>query len=313
MISKQMIKNNTSYTFKKRKKGGMSVHTEMICGENQTPTKCLNTFLDEKEFIRIPTPDDGNCFYHTLTKFLQLSQNSSLPSTYHKELRKLVVEKMMLDFDTVSIYLVNNSNKNTFEQLEELSKDKVWNSDAGDVVTQYAAKALDMNIKIFDLKKATKSKKIIVSRNEKGSEIINTKPAEPAKIISYLFNSDINTGITVNMLRIRDGHFELLYPKEAGVVPPRRVRTTTTKTRKSVSPKPESKKKYVTRSTRKKQLENNKNKNKVEKNKGEINKEELNKVEMNKKAEESKKINNLENKLSQLKLAEEMSSLFNKE
>jgi hypothetical protein len=271
------------------KKGGMSVHTEMICGESQTPAKCLNHFLEEKEFIRVKTPDDGNCFYHTLTKFLQLSQNSSLPSTYHKELRKLVVEKMMLDFDNVSIYLVNNSNKNIFEQLEELGKDKVWNSDAGDVVTQYAAKALDMNIKIYDLKKATKSKNIVLSRNEKGKEIVERISGEPAKIISYLFNSDVNTGITVNMLRIRDGHFELLYPKEAGVMPPKRSRKkTTTTTRKSVSPKPVSPKpaRYATRSTRKKQMENNKN---------------------------NKNTNNIENKLSQLKLAEEMSSLFNKE
>jgi hypothetical protein len=224
-----------------RKKGGVSVSTVMECKQpNSSFDSCLKEFLSKENFIRIKVPADGNCFYHTLTKFLQLSQNPSLPSTAHLDLRNKVVSAMEDNLEEIAPYLVINNNFNSsnndssirtaklLEQLDTLRRNGEWNSDTADLVSQYASKALNMRIKIYNVSAPVPAKKIYVKMNSNGKKIYKNIPAQPRKIISYTFEPDSNVGVTVNMLRIADGHYELLYPASAGVMPPRRRRTAKT-------------------------------------------------------------------------------------
>lgn len=224
---------------KTQKHGGVKVETVMEClPPNSTAAKCLKEFLEKEHFIQIKVPADGNCFYHTLTKFLKLSHDPSLPYNTHMELRQNVVDAMKADYDNIAPYIIiNNSNlapndnegrkRLILEELDQLGNEGEWNSDTADLVSQYASKALNMTIKIYDLKAPIKERKEVRSIIN-GKKTYRIAPAEPRKIISYTFNPEVNMGITVHMLRISDGHYELLYPEEASVAIPRR-RTTVKK------------------------------------------------------------------------------------
>jgi len=299
-----------------RKRGGFEAHTELVCEKPySTPSACIKKFLDEHNFQRIPIKGDGNCFYRTIGTFLKLAQNASINVEVEKQvLRESVVDKMMENIDEVALSLAEN--ENVWDQLEELRTDGVWDSDAGDVVTQYAAKALDMNIKIYDVKEATKAKTVILSRNNKGREVTKHKEAQSTKIISYKFESDVNNGVTVNMLRVGDGNFELLYPKAAGIMSPARKGRTLTKkkslspgaAKKSLSPKPAAatRKKAspvaTTRTTRSKakKAEKKENKNNVN----------SNEERLRQAIEASLHNKKLATELKQLSLAEEAESAF---
>jgi len=247
---------------KTRKYGGLSVTTVMDCvSPHTTSDKCINAFLERDGFIRIKTPPDGNCFYHTLTKFLQLTQRPPPPNNIHLELREKVVSKMEENIDDIIPYLVinnsniNNSNNNAnvrrfskyLEELDSLRGDGEWNSDSADLVSQYAAKALNMRIKIYDIKSPEKSRKILSKRLNNGTKIYEDIPAQPRKIVCYTFEPEVDLGITVQMLRIGDSHYELLYPQTAPVVPPLRRRVTI---KKSLNKKESNVKKYGTNKSR---------------------------------------------------------------
>ena len=210
---------------KTRKRGGVSVSTILECVDPfKTKTKCLEEFLKQNNFTKYNIRGDGNCFYRTIVKYLQLSQNPELPDDAHLEIRNNVVDSMELHIEDIAPYLViNNSNNNTnilvkqMEALETLREDGNWSSNTADLVTQYSAKALNIKINIYDFKAATQAKKELVSRNNKGEQITRTIEAKPAKFICYTFDPDIDLGVTINMLRIDNSHFELLYPSN-GIV-----------------------------------------------------------------------------------------------
>ena len=210
---------------KTRKHGGVSVNVVMECVKPyETASKCVTEFLKQYNFERIKTPTDGNCFYHTITKYLELTQGVQ-PSNKHKLLRKLVVDKMKENIDMIKPFIIINSNDISnakyLEELDKLYEDGIWDSDTSDLVSQYAAKALNLKLKIYDVKNAIPSKNKIMGINKNGKKRIEKIPGEPRKIISYTFDSD-EAVATINMLRIADGHYELLYPSDAPIVRPRR-------------------------------------------------------------------------------------------
>ena len=199
----------------------MAIATTVLecVGPLKTKQKCLEEFLKQNNFTRYDIRGDGNCFYRTIVKFLQLSQNPRLPDNYHLEIRKKVVNEMIKNYEEIKPYiiekentiieLINNNNFkqkarecNKIKEIKKLLHDGVWSSDTADIVTQYSAKALNMTFKIYDFKDAKSSKKV---RNQ-------TIPAEPAKFICYTLPPDVNEGMTINMLRVGDGHYELLFP-----------------------------------------------------------------------------------------------------
>jgi hypothetical protein len=208
---------------KTRKRGGVEVSTVLECvGPFRTKAKCLEEFLKQNNFKKYNIRGDGNCFYRTIVKYLQLSQNPELPDNAHLEIRNNVVDSMEIHIEDIAPFLIinnsNNSNNNRnilvkqFEALEALREDGNWSSDTADLVTQYAAKALNVKINIYDFKSATRAKKELISRNNRGEQITRTIQAQPAKFICYTFDPDSDLGVTINMLRVDNSHFELLYP-----------------------------------------------------------------------------------------------------
>ena len=204
---------------RKGAKGGAIANTEKICVKpHSTFEACVKDFLEEKEFNRIKVPGDGNCFYHALTKFLKLSQNGSLPYNHHVKLRNMVVDKMIENIEDVAPYLTGD--EDAADQIEALRIENEWNNDASDLVSQYASKALNIKIVIYDVKNPQKESKKFMRRIN-GINQYNIQPAKPRHIVSYAFDPEVNTGSVAHLLRIGDGHYELLYPKSASVAPKR--------------------------------------------------------------------------------------------
>jgi hypothetical protein len=233
---------------KTRKRGGVSVNTVLECvSPFAGVAKCGDEFVKRENFVVVEVPGDGNCFYHTLAKYYELSRPAGAPpGPTHKELRKIVIDKMEEEFEIVKNgLLINTSNipKNTSNAerevledrkyraaLQHLRRDGVWASNNADLVSQFAAKALNLTIKIYDRKAAVKAHRRLMSIFENGTREYRDVPAEPAKIICYTFDPEVADGVgTVHMFRVSDSHYKLLYPGVAAVAPPRGRRATAKK------------------------------------------------------------------------------------
>jgi hypothetical protein len=234
---------------KTRKRGGVSVSTILECIDPyKTMVKCEAEFLRLNNFMRIKIPGDGNCFYHALSKYYSLSNPPGSRPPTHSQLRKRIIDVMENNINEASVGLVINmsnipnsikaNNKEAIkmakylEVLDNLREDGVWNSDNADIVSQFTARALNIKLNIFDKKSPQAAKKIFMSKTASGTKIYKDLPAEPAKIICYTFEPIGYVGSeTINLLRVNNSHYELLYPKDAPVAPKGKkiVRTNTVK------------------------------------------------------------------------------------
>lgn len=175
---------------------------------------CAKEFAKSNKFVIISTLDDGNCFFDTLSKAASYYDVPRLAHTHH-ELRAQLVEHMLLNMDEVmSFFVMNNNgnngnnnfnsnngngnNENNYKTPEEriisLGEDGVWDNKDGDTISQIASQAFNVNINLYDVKKQTKPKKFIVN-----------------KIRLHIENPTHE----INILRINDGHYELLVPNKA--------------------------------------------------------------------------------------------------
>ena len=152
---------------------------------------CAVEFAEHHGFEIIETHDDGNCFFDTLSKAGDLYNVPTLSFT-HQNLRAQLVEYMMNHVDEIAPFFSanngNNSNNSNdpVTRILQLGEDGNWDNNDGDMVSQVAADAFKININIYDVKK------------QKGRFSIN-------KI-------QIHKGAyhTVDILRINDGHYQLL-------------------------------------------------------------------------------------------------------
>ena len=190
------------------------VHT---CKAKEYDT-CAKEFAKSSKFVIISTLDDGNCFFDTLSKAASYYDVPRLAYTHH-ELRAQLVEHMLFNMDEVmSFFVMNNNgnsgnnnfnsnnnngngnNENNYKTPEEriisLGEDGVWDNKDGDTISQIASQAFNVNINLYDVKKQTIKKK--------KSVIVN-------KIRLHIENPTHE----INILRINDGHYELLVPNKA--------------------------------------------------------------------------------------------------
>ena len=192
-------------------------------GAFSTLPKCQIEFLRRFGFKRYDIPGDGNCFYRALAKYYELSRRAgypALPKDYHKELREIVVLKMCEDIDRVKEVLIINNNSNdpaavAYQKvLDNLRKDGLWNAANADPVHEYAAIALDRRIRIFNKSASIDATRIRTGRLANGSYTYGTRPAQNAKIVCYIFNESKRNMGSIDLLRVGDGHYELLYPED---------------------------------------------------------------------------------------------------
>lgn len=189
------------YNRKTKKRGGFEFSKVYDCpilksGKKAAKSTCIKEFVGANHFTVIKTVDDGNCFYDTLSKFGEKTNFASLNKS-HLELRRRVVHRLLEDIDEVSPYFVTNNgsplNKNSLEkEIRELGKPNIWNSNGGDIVIQYASSVFGITITIFDVK------------NNYPHDTIN-------RIIFTPSTNNSNRMMNVNMLRVNDSHFMLLW------------------------------------------------------------------------------------------------------
>ena len=174
------------------------VHQVYACKSKEYDT-CAKEFAKSSKFVIIPTIDDGNCFFDTLSKAASHYHVPRLAYT-HQELRAQLVRYMLDNMDDViSFFVMNdsnsNSNENDFKTPEEriisLGEDGVWDNKDGDTVSQIASQAFNININLYDVKEQIMKKK--------RSFIVN-------KIRLHIDRPTHE----INILRINDGHYELL-------------------------------------------------------------------------------------------------------
>lgn len=222
---------------KTRKRGGFNTATVLNCvSPYATLGKCETEFLKLNNFKKIKVPGDGNCFYHALSKYYSLSNPPGSRPPTHLQLRERVVDVMDDNFEEATVALIintsnipNNMGENDkktirtakyLEALNELREDGIWNSDNADLVSQYAARALNVKLNIFNKMAPQAARRIHMRTTNNGTKIYEDFPAEPAKIVRYTFEPPGYAGAeTINLLRVSDSHYELLYPKAVEAVP----------------------------------------------------------------------------------------------
>lgn len=210
-----------------RKKGG--VHTNIIpCEDYDT---CLDTFLKKENLNLINVLADGNCFFRALTKHLTLShlKLSDLHLPYdkpdHKILRKIVTDTMKKHGRNVS-HVLEYSDKTPLEIIEELAEDGAWYEDSGDIIPQFAARALNITLVIYNMAEPIEGKRVLNKKitcnaclqhyNKDCTKCTKTyreNPYIPGNITVYTFDPDRESHAMIRLLR-ESNHYKLLYPME---------------------------------------------------------------------------------------------------
>ena len=157
--------------------------------KNKTHEACSNNVAKQLHMRIIKTIDDGDCFFDTLATYGWAYHYEPLERP-HQQLRQILVDYMEENMGEVAPYVIANENKGeTIESMiESLREDMVWNNDMGDLLSQIAAKAFRVNIYIYNV--------------------------DPPEIRRLRANQSVYPGPPLHMLRIHDGHYQLLLPQE---------------------------------------------------------------------------------------------------
>lgn len=169
--------------------------------------KCAQQFADENLFELIHTADNGDCFFNTLTRFsflanyrplLRSNENPNYDARYDMEghpndiiLRDDLVNHMEENLQDYYEYIPNNE-QSVENQLTLLREGGIWDTSIGDLVVPAGANAFSININLYN-----------IEENNKGKDVITLK-----RYPSKYYPSDVD----VNIMRINEGHFELLLP-----------------------------------------------------------------------------------------------------
>jgi hypothetical protein len=156
--------------------------------KNKTHKACSNNLAKQLGMRIIETIDDGDCFFDTLATYGWAYHYEPLEHP-HQQLRQIIVDYMEQHMGEVAPYVIVNENKGeTIESMiESLREDGIWDNDMGDLLSQIAADAFHVNFFIYDVDPPT------IRR-------INVREGYP--------------GPPIRMLRINDGHYQLLLPQE---------------------------------------------------------------------------------------------------
>ncbi len=159
-----------------------------VCN-NKTHAACSNNVAKQLGMRIIKTIDDGDCFFDTLATYGWAYHYEALERP-HQELRQALVDYMEKNMGEVAPYVIVNENEGeTIDSvIHSLREDMVWDNDMGDLLSQIAAKAFQVNIYIYNV--------------------------DPPEVRRLRANQKVYPGDPVHMLRINDGHYQLLLPQE---------------------------------------------------------------------------------------------------
>ena len=189
---------------KNQKRGGLQYTANVYnCGTKVKVTECIRNFAAANNFTVVQTLDDGNCFYDTLSKYGNRSENVRL-NKGHMDLRREIIGTMIANKAEYAPYFVkdetvspegNAIEVNVDKELHKFLRSGQWVGWMGDVIPQVAADILGVNIVIYDVRPSN-----VIDR-------ITIHPVAGA------------AATTVNMLRTNGSHFRLLWPAAAAVIP----------------------------------------------------------------------------------------------
>lgn len=157
--------------------------------KNKTHEACSKNVAKQLGMRIIETIDDGNCFFDTLATYGWAYHYEPLERP-HQQLRQMIVDHMHENMHLYYESIIANENKGeTVESMiESLREDMVWDNDMGDLLSQIAAEAFHVNIFLYDV--------------------------DPPNVRRIRATETQYPGPPVHMLRINDGHYQLLLPQE---------------------------------------------------------------------------------------------------
>lgn len=166
-------------------------------GKRSAHSTCAKAFAQELGFQLIETSDDGNCFFYTLSKFGKRANYAPLirDTNEHRNIRLLreeLVDHIQEHFEQYIAFLSNNNeNLSPENQIAELRENGAWASSAGDLVPFAGANAFGIHINLYNI--------LVMDDHD---EIQLTQ-----------IRSQQDTSVVVSIMRVREGHFQLLWPR----------------------------------------------------------------------------------------------------
>ena len=151
--------------------------------------------FNSRGFVRIPSSDDGNCFYYTLSNWMKLfdyplkNKAGEAVSKNHMNLRQMVVDHMSElhegDPFTFAVYFpdVTPAGKPKYKSPEskhryikgaitQLRRNGLWDSILSDHVPRMAAETFNLHITLYDWNDAMKDF-VVYELNEGGEPHLN--------------------------------------------------------------------------------------------------------------------------------------------
>jgi hypothetical protein len=172
----------------------------MSAAVENNSTVPLTDSIDKAGFILLPSLDDGNCMYHTINHWMRLIGHP-LQGKDHLGLRKLVIDHMKKrnseDPNLFGAFFINNDypspaakKKDIENEISKLEDEGVWDSPISDHVPLMVAEKFNLHMKLWNWSWATRKFETVY---------------------------DINPGgrYNINIVRLNDNHFELMFPKES--------------------------------------------------------------------------------------------------
>ncbi len=166
-------------------------------GKKSAHSTCAKEFAKQNNFQLIETSDDGNCFFYTLTKFGKRANYKPFLLNRNEHENSLMLRQQVVDYIESNIhlyenFLYNNNNLGTVnEQVAELREDGAWASEAGDLVPIAGANTFNVNINMYN--------------------ILDRDSYDEVRLVQIL--SQEPSDIYVSIMRVREGHFQLLWPR----------------------------------------------------------------------------------------------------
>ena len=166
-------------------------------GKRSAHSTCAKEFAKEMGFQLIESSPDGNCFFYTLTKFGKRSGFAPLvlESNEHRNamaLRELLVNHIQDNIHVYEEFMSNNNELGSVNnQVEDMRKNRAWASDVGDVVPIAGANAFGIHINMYNI------------IDEGDHDVIRLIP----------IRSEQPTSVFISIMRVREGHFQLLWPR----------------------------------------------------------------------------------------------------